>query len=406
MILRHALLAAVISGIAATASAQTTQPSTTPGQPARTQTQAKNMPAPAAADAAKLIGRSVKNSNNDTIGKVESVYLDANGKVDSVIVGVGGFLGVGERYARLNWKDLQVSDNGERVVLDMTKDQLKAQAPYKYKDDAMRGHVFSDRGVWKDDSRASADTRRTGETRAATTSTESTGDFNAQGDVSANAVIGAKVRNANKDTVGTVQDVYVDGSGTIKSVVLAVGGFLGVGSKDVAVQWSDLKQTRDGKSVMLTTSLDKDQLKSMPDYKYERLQRHHQRPPRLLLPGAGAGGRGPEDQHHRGHGRRREAAPAAEEVRRDGRAPVRHLHPGLPGGVQGAAGAEPEPDRDRGPLLAGRQSLPLHRLRQDHQRGHGSRRRNERSRKCLTVAPPPNISGSARVRTVRTAPTR
>jgi len=283
MIFRHALLAAVISGIAATASAQTATPSTTPGQPART-ADSKAMPSPAAADAGKLVGRSVKNKNNDTIGKVESVYLDANGKVDSVIVGVGGFLGVGERYARLHWKDLQVSDNGERVVVDMTKDQLKAQAPYKYKDDAMRGHVFNDRGVWKDD-KAAADARSTADDRAAanrdrtmadnranTTSTDSTGDFNAQGDVSANAVIGARVRNANKDTVGTVQDVYVDASGAVKNVVLSVGGFLGVGSKDVAVKWSDIKQSRDGNSVVLTTALDKDQLKALPDYKDQRRQ--------------------------------------------------------------------------------------------------------------------------------------
>jgi hypothetical protein len=70
----------------------------------------------------------------------------------------------------------------------------------------------------------------------------------------------------------TVQDVYVDASGAIKSVVLSVGGFLGVGSKDVAVKWSDLKQTRDGKSVVLTTILDKDQLKALPDYKDQRRQ--------------------------------------------------------------------------------------------------------------------------------------
>jgi sporulation protein YlmC with PRC-barrel domain len=280
MILRHALLAAVISGIAATASAQTqTTPSTTPGHPpARTAT--KDMPAPAAADASKLIGQSVKNPNNDTIGKVESVYLDANGKVDSVIVGVGGFLGVGELYARLHWKDLQISDNGDKVVVNMTKDQLKAMAPYKYKDDAMRGHVFNDRGLWKDDNRAAMDTRSTttapattANTQTATrTTTESTGDFNAQGEVSANAVIGAKVKNDNKDTVGTVQDLYVDGSGNIKTVVLSVGGFLGVGAKDVAIKWSDIKQSRDGKSVMLTTALSKDELKSMPDYKYEKRQ--------------------------------------------------------------------------------------------------------------------------------------
>jgi len=280
MVFRHALLSAVITGVAATASAQThTPPASQP--PARTAT--KDMPAPAAADAGKLIGRNIKNKNNDTIGEIESVYLDANGKVDSVIVGVGGFLGVGERYARLHWKDLQVSDNGERVVLDMTKDQLKAMAPYKYKDDAMRGKVFNDRGVWRDGDRAAADARATTDTAAAinrdrtiadnrATSTESTGDFNAQGDVSGNAVIGAKVRNANNDTVGTVQDFYVDASGNIKTVVLSVGGFLGVGSKDVAVKWSDMKQSRDGKSLVLTTSLGKDQLKSLPDYKYERRQ--------------------------------------------------------------------------------------------------------------------------------------
>ena len=41
---------------------------------------------------------------------------------------------------------------------------------------------------------------------------------------------------------------------------------------------------------------------------------------------------------------------------------MRHLHAGLPGRRQGAAGEEPRPDRDRDPLLARRQSLPLHRL--------------------------------------------
>ncbi len=280
MVLRHALLAAVIGSLAATAGAQaqTKTPSTAPGQTS-TRTADKDMTAaPGAADARKLIGRSVKNNNNDTIGKIESVYLDANGKVDSVIVGVGGFLGVGERYARLHWKDLKVSDNGEKVVLDMTKDQLKAMAPYKYKDQAERGQVFNDRGVYKDDSRAAADARATTGTVAAdnNTSTTSTGDFNAQGDVSANAVIGAKVTNANKDTVGSVEDLYVDGSGTIKTVVMSVGGFLGVGSKDVAVKWSDLKQTRDGKSLVLTTNMSKDDLKALPDYKYERRQPRNQ----------------------------------------------------------------------------------------------------------------------------------
>lgn len=277
MVLRHALLAAVIGSLAAATGAHAQSPSTAPGH-STVRTADKDLTAaPAAADANKLIGRSVTNKNNDTIGKIESVYLDANGKVDSVIVGVGGFLGVGERYARLHWKDLKISDNGEKVMLDMTKDQLKAMAPYKYKDQAERGQVFNDRGVYKDDSRAAADARATTADRDramadnhSTANTQSTGDFNAQGDVSANSVIGTKVKNTDKDTVGSVEDLYVDGSGNIKTVVLSVGGFLGVGTKDVAVKWSDLKQTRDGSSVALTTNMSKDDLKALPDYKYER----------------------------------------------------------------------------------------------------------------------------------------
>jgi hypothetical protein len=300
MIFRHALLAAAITGLATAASAQTTPAPTTP--PAAT-APAKPMASPQAADAKKLIGRNVKNAAGDTIGEIKSVYISSQGTVDSVMVGVGGFLGVGEREVQLAWKDLQIADNGEKVTVNMTKDQLKAMAPYTYKDTSWRGNVFSDRGVWTDEQRAARDARTTADTSAsanrdrtmaeskpmaptpsttasggaatasttpATAATESTGDFNAAGDMSANAVIGTKIRNENKDTVGTVEDLYLDGQGGTKTVVVSVGGFLGVGAKDVAIKWDDLKQSRDGKSLVLTTSLSKDDLKALPDYSAER----------------------------------------------------------------------------------------------------------------------------------------
>jgi len=101
MLLRHALLAAMITTVAATANAQTTPPTTPSAPPAATAPKepmatAKDMPAPNAADARKLIGRNVKNPANETIGEIKSVYITPDGKVDSVMVGVGGFLGVGE----------------------------------------------------------------------------------------------------------------------------------------------------------------------------------------------------------------------------------------------------------------------------------------------------------------------
>jgi len=96
--------------------------------------------------------------------------------------------------------------------------------------------------------------------------TVSTGDFNAKGDMGASALIGTKVRNANKESIGKIDEIYLDKDAKVTDVVISVGGFLGVGSKDVAVKWSDLTITQDDTSVVLTTSLTKDALMALPDY--------------------------------------------------------------------------------------------------------------------------------------------
>jgi hypothetical protein len=113
-------------------------------------------------------------------------------------------------------------------------------------------------------------TSPTGPSTASAPAKESTGDFNASGQMAGSALIGAKIRNDAKETVGSVDDIYLDDSGNVKAVVVAVGGLLGVGARNVAVKWEDLKFGKDGKSLMITTSLTKDALKAMPDYKDER----------------------------------------------------------------------------------------------------------------------------------------
>lgn len=288
-----ALLAAVGVG---SAQAQTT---TLPRDTGTTNNPAIAMEtmAPSGADAGKLIGRSIKNMQNDTIGEIKSIHLDSSGKVDAVIASVGGFLGIGDREVLLAWRDLKIEGNGEAVRVNMTKDDLNAKPAYTYKDEATRGKVFSERGVWTDthasaarapDTRAAdarpsdgrvtdarpADRAATPADRrndmAAATSTRTTGDFNAAGQMSAEAVIGKTVRNAANETVGKISDVYLDASGAVKLVVVSVGGFLGVGSKDVGVPWADLKFGRDDNAITVQTSWTKDSLKSMPDYKDER----------------------------------------------------------------------------------------------------------------------------------------
>lgn len=93
-------------------------------------------------EAGKLIGQSVETPAGERIGEVEAVNIGSDGKVANVIVGVGGFLGVGERDVALGWKDLQITNNGGKVVANLTKQRLETMAPYKYSDTKHRGTVF------------------------------------------------------------------------------------------------------------------------------------------------------------------------------------------------------------------------------------------------------------------------
>src|SRR4030095_14544925 len=57
---------------------------------------------------------------------------------------------------------------------------------------------------------------------AAVDRTVSTGDFNAKGDRAASALIGTKVRNANKESIGKIDDIYLDKDAKVTDVVISV----------------------------------------------------------------------------------------------------------------------------------------------------------------------------------------
>jgi hypothetical protein len=89
-------------------------------------------------------------------------------------------------------------------------------------------------------------------------------------------LIGAKVVNNANETIGEIEDILVDQNGTVHAAVIGVGGFLGVGEKDVAVSFKELKITRDqndGDIDKVTVNYNKDQLKSAPEFKSAADQR-------------------------------------------------------------------------------------------------------------------------------------
>ena len=57
--------------------------------------------------ASKLIGTNVTNAANESVGEINDVLLGKDGKVAAVIIGVGGFLGMGEREVAISYSGLK-----------------------------------------------------------------------------------------------------------------------------------------------------------------------------------------------------------------------------------------------------------------------------------------------------------
>jgi hypothetical protein len=84
-------------------------------------------------------------------------------------------------------------------------------------------------------------------------------------------LIGTKVRNKANESVGDIADVMVDQEGRMQSVILSVGGFLGVGTRYVAVSPTALSISKyDDKSYAAEIDTTKEALKSAPEFKYTR----------------------------------------------------------------------------------------------------------------------------------------
>ena len=160
------LLAA--TAFSAPAFAQTKAPATNTAPMATTTTMAAPTNASAEWRASKLIGVNVYNEQNISVGEIDEVLLDHTGKVAAFVIGVGGFLGMGEHEVLMSFDQVKfvnepvraastttttnpattgaatntvattkVRDKNEKwypdhAVINATKDQLKAMPQFKY----------------------------------------------------------------------------------------------------------------------------------------------------------------------------------------------------------------------------------------------------------------------------------
>jgi sporulation protein YlmC with PRC-barrel domain len=88
------------------------------------------------------------------------------------------------------------------------------------------------------------------------------------GQISANDLINKSVKNAANENVGDINDVRIDNSGKVAAVIVGVGGFLGLGEKDVALTFDQIKLARDADgNLVVTADVTKESLQVAPEYK-------------------------------------------------------------------------------------------------------------------------------------------
>lgn len=78
--------------------------------------------------ASKLIGTTVYGAAEENLGEINDLLIDRTGNVVAAVIGVGGFLGVGEKDVAVPFQSVEVSrkaDGKQHLVLRKTKDELK-----------------------------------------------------------------------------------------------------------------------------------------------------------------------------------------------------------------------------------------------------------------------------------------
>jgi hypothetical protein len=81
------------------------------------------------------------------------------------------------------------------------------------------------------------------------------------------SVLGREVRTRVEEDVGRIIDLLADRQGRVQAAVIEFGGFLGIGTRKIAVEWSALRFESDGKQQVVIVEMTRNQLRLAPEYK-------------------------------------------------------------------------------------------------------------------------------------------
>ena len=232
----------------------------------------------------QLLGETVYTSIEDdaeNIGTINNMVVTSGLGITAVVIGVGGFLGVGTKdvavdFSQLEWA--QRADGSRRWILATTADELATAPAFIWSDSeevtgepALTPAEEEDQLVDGDPNAAPVDPALTtdqAERPVIATPVDRSGfsEFDETG-LTADELRGIGVYGINDEQIGTIGDIITNPDLSFDAVVVDVGGFLGLGAKPVAVGFDNLTFSADtfgNRYLFLNAS--REELEAQPAY--------------------------------------------------------------------------------------------------------------------------------------------
>lgn len=246
----------------------------------------------------------------EDIGEVNDILLDENGDVKAVILGVGGFLGLGERDVSISMDQIKVlrSDDdmtGRFLVVETSRETLEQAPAFEGNDTGMIESAATQMQNAAESADSTTDSATSdmadgAESSTSTTASDGSNTSDSNTEMSNNAntdrpmltapnveregyatasaeerqtltaedLEGAYVYGSQDETVGEIGSLIMGDDGEVNQVVINVGGFLGLGEKPVAVTWDELQVIRnvEGSDFRIYIDSTEEALEAQPEY--------------------------------------------------------------------------------------------------------------------------------------------
>ncbi len=231
--------------------------------------------------ATEIIGRQVYSSQSDDaehIGDINNLVIGDNGQVAAVVIGVGGFLGIGEKNVAVKYSELEwvvAEDNTERYILPTSKEALEAAPDFRAEDQT---RPTEDNMAPADGTMAPADPNAAPVDNNAMAPVDNNAMAPVTGPIdrttltdaplTAEELIGTNAYGPADEHLGAIGDVILGAdASSVEGVIIDFGGFLGIGTKPVAVSIENLRYALDeNRNEYLFVNVTREQLDQAPAY--------------------------------------------------------------------------------------------------------------------------------------------